>query len=1298
VEASRWILENIPGPLNLLVETDGLVNSNPINVFNNRIVEKGAPVTIDLKIKSGGTSSMITAPQLKLVGSYAHFWISVDEEGKEKISEARWVISDDEGQESLIIKTGETELKSGNPYFLHYRLRNNTEIAFDGIKIKRANQDDISFDVNLAFENQEPGIYVGKSEFIADQDLKINEIVLQNFQQKFNKSTAIFRVSILNEDDENSPLSVSEKKLQFTEPGIRLSEEFPFPPISLEENKVYKVKLDLVEGDAIQLLAENFTLETSWDDSLPLGVDGYNIGGIYSAFNLELYGADTPEKRDRMIEILDQSEYIIVPSNRGYDAMPRLVTRYPLTLRYYQLLFDCDCSGDEMEKWAYALEPYFSSPLGFELIETFVSHPNIGPIQINDQNADESFTVYDHPKVFIFKKSESFSIERVKQALLEVDLEDVVFQRPIDVSKAPNGLKLSSDRLEVQTNGGTWSEIFNRSSLINQNSILMVVIWYILILIIGWMVLPLTNHIFASLPDKGYSFIRMLGLVILTWLSWFSGSLKILPFTRGTILIFILLLVVLNLFWLVRRKQAILDFICSNLGYIILVESIFLLLFIFGLQIRYANPDLWHPWYGGEKPMEFAFFNAVNKSVYFPPQNPWFSEHYINYYYYGFIIAAIPTKLLGILPASAFNLILPTWFAMTGIGLFGVGYNFYSGFAKKKENIEINHIENNLNNRKKWGFRISPIHKSALFVGFFALIFILFFGNFFQVKLLWQNLPEVSKVIQDAESDNKLVSVLSGAKNVISGEAELPGSPGRWYFSASRPILPDGPDTPIAEFPYFSFLYGDLHPHLLTMPFYALGFGWCLTLLLGSFHKQKWYQQILPLVFAGFIFGMYRVSHTWDFPIFIGLGTLSLIWMISKDKTLLLENQIRKILIYTVIFIGLSIILYLPFSQWFKTAYNSIEIWDGARTPLKDYFIVFGMSIFIMFGFLLDEIKTDVLRIIKSWKKLQLGQLMIPFVLILISVAGSVALWKFNFQVLAFGWPLIIGWIWIIFIKKRVGDFRKLIWILFAGGYLITFVVEVVVLKGDVGRNNMVFRMYNLAWFILGLAMSLGLIEIRKNLKNWPKTYEFSWLFIFVILLFLGLTYQITATDKKMNDRWPNVVNPPKTLDGSLFMLGNHGSEGTNSPAIYKENEVDLDLGLDYEGITFMQDNIVGSPVIVEGHTSEYRWGGRYAIHTGLPSVIGWSWHTRQHNSLLDRAVVDRRIEQVNEFYNTTDLDIARKFLEKYRVQYIIVSGLERALYTSEGLEKFKKMVESGQLSILYGGFSSDTALIFGVN
>ena len=79
--------------------------------------------------------------------------------------------------------------------------------------------------------------------------------------------------------------------------------------------------------------------------------------------------------------------------------------------------------------------------------------------------------------------------------------------------------------------------------------------------------------------------------------------------------------------------------------------------------------------------MDFAFFNAVLRSVYFPPEHPWFAEHYINYYYYGYIIAAIPTKLLGLLPSIAYNLILPSWFAMTGIGIFSVAIQYGGGLA-----------------------------------------------------------------------------------------------------------------------------------------------------------------------------------------------------------------------------------------------------------------------------------------------------------------------------------------------------------------------------------------------------------------------------------------------------------------------------------------------------------------------------------------------------------------------------------------------------------------------------------------
>ena len=162
-------------------------------------------------------------------------------------------------------------------------------------------------------------------------------------------------------------------------------------------------------------------------------------------------------------------------------------------------------------------------------------------------------------------------------------------------------------------------------------------------------------------------------------------------------------------------------------------------------------------------------------------------------------------------------------------------------------------------------------------------------------------------------------------------------------------------------------------------------------------------------------------------------------------------------------------------------------------------------------------------------------------------------------------------------------------------------------------------------------------------------------------------------------------------------MLGDTSSPDGKKPAIYNDDNRLLDLSLDYAAILYLQDHVNGSPVIVEGHTEEYRWGSRFSIYTGLPSVVGWSWHVRQHNELLDGAVVDKRIDDVNNFYNTPDSQLAKRFLNKYQVQYIIVGGLERAYYAPEGIGKFSDMVNQGTLRTVFGDNTSNTTTIYEV-
>lgn len=227
---------------------------------------------------------------------------------------------------------------------------------------------------------------------------------------------------------------------------------------------------------------------------------------------------------------------------------------------------------------------------------------------------------------------------------------------------------------------------------------------------------------------------------------------------------------------------------------------------------------------------------------------------------------------------------------------------------------------------------------------------------------------------------------------------------------------------------------------------------------------------------------------------------------------------------------------------------------------------------------------------------------------------------------------------------------------------MLTLMVEVVVLRGDIGRMNTVFKFYLQVWSMFSISAGAALAWLWPALEDWSPGWRYAWQVVFIALIAGASLYPITATMAKIEDRMAEQA--PHTLDGMAFMPF----------ATYTDEWGPMQLGQDYKAIRWLQENVDGSPVIVEANLRNlYRWGSRYSIYTGLPGVVGWEWHQQQQRAVVPGSWVSNRIQEIDHFYQTTNLDEAMEFLRKYNVKYIILGQQERGHYPGPGLLKFEQ-------------------------
>ena len=1255
IDASDWIYRNVEGPISLVFEDGVNQFTQPLPFRKTFIVDPGRELEIDFLLSEEFSADELVIEYVisDSVQGEQYVKMTLEHIGADNpMLETNVLLPFSGGQEQLgvewvITLPNVTQFDNGTAY----RLTIDTSPTDGAIRLMGA----------LQLRNNQKQARISRSVFLFSSGIEANGEYQTNFtpfETGTLKGLRLFKARPALVDGSDTPVAITITDQStgelIAEAYQEITANFKANPrgesvqidfdqsVTLASDKTYTLSIQNKDPEKILFITGSYLAkETDWDDALPLFMYGLNpfdlFSGIYqSDLNFQMYWDDNPDKLSRFVSILDQADYIIMSSNRQWGSVTQAEEKYPLSTHLYEGLIACG-SQDIQSCYINAEPSELAGALGFRLIKTFHVQPEIFGLSFNSQNAEEAFSVYDHPKVFIFQKSEDFSFKSMMRYLEEVDLGQVLNLSPQEIEKRPGKLELPPQQWVDQSDSGTWSEIINSSAIHNKNQIVSVLVWYLLVSIIGWTMIPFTRIVFCGLRYKGWGLSRLLGMIVLSYFVWVGGSIGI-SVTRGYILLVFLALVAVNAFIFIRNRHSIILDFSSQIRSLLTIELVFLGFFLFFLLIRIGNPDLWHPYKGGEKPMDFAYFNALIKSVRFPPYDPWYAGGYINYYYWGFVLAAVPTKLLGILPSIAYNLFLPTFFAMTAIGAFTVGINLLEPTSKKKE----------------------------LVGGLIAIGFVLLIGNLGTVKMIFQGFLKLGETYLPSSSDglfgNLRIFFTGFIEYIKLGRFNY--YPGDWYWIPSRAI----PGEPITEFPFFTFLYGDPHAHLFAYPITLLSFSWALSFILNQWKYKNSFNRWINVLAGALIVGALRPTNTWDLPVFLVISIFSIIYTSFKygepeqDWLTAISSKwgiIITTIIYAATFLVFSFILFSPFAKWYGQAYTSFAIWKGDKTPLWAYFSHWGIFMFVICSWLIFEVikwmKLTRISKVNDWFKNK--------ELIIISAGLLAGFWTyllFNGILVSFIIIPVILVAFLLSLRKEITDAERVVLLLVSLGGALTLLVELIVLSGDIGRMNTVFKFYLQAWTCLALAGSYALFSLLSVVANEKSNiWGTTWRTLLILLIVSGALYPVFASVDKMTDRIADGV--PITLDGMDYMQF----------AQYPENSIMMDLSQDYRLIRWLQENIQGTPRIIEANVPEYRWGSRISIYTGLPGVIGWNWHQRQQRAINPAEWVFNRVEDVHTFYSTLDLEIVMGLVNQYQIDYVVIGQLERIVYPQDGINKF---------------------------
>jgi YYY domain-containing protein len=738
-------------------------------------------------------------------------------------------------------------------------------------------------------------------------------------------------------------------------------------------------------------------------------------------------------------------------------------------------------------------------------------------------------------------------------------------------------------------------------------------LWLVALELLGLAALPLTHRVFSALPDRGYASAKFLGLIVLAYLSWSTGLLGLTAFTGSTIGVFAVVLAILS-WW--RWGDRAVSAWRETRPLAIAAEATFLVVFAGATWVRSFNAAI----AGQEKQMDFTFLHSLISGGTLPAQDLWLAGFGLPYYYFGYFTQSLVGKVVPVDPAVAYNLAVATVLALGAVAAFGmVAALIRMGGSS---------------------------YRSAIVAGGIAAFALTVMGN----------LEALFELVASLGIGDQAVWAAVGIKNLQANAGPFPPADGIWWFKAAR-VIPNIQPDGITEFPFFSFLLGDLHPHYMAIPLCLLIVALAAQALAApASFGTDW----LRLGTAAVVLGAVIPTNTWDVPIFWGIFGLAFLAGVAAGDLGVWQAIRERALRLGLIGLVAAVLYVVPYAPGYMAQPLGVGV-VAERTMFGSLFVLFGPLLLLVAG-------GGLVAAYHLWR-LDEGA-GIPRWLPAAGLALGLLVAALREPTLGFLIATLALWIPVTWARVRLGapPAATMTALLAVAGLASILVPELVFLRDVFGtRMNTVFKFYYDAWILLALAAPLLGWELLKNAvpgfafrapgRSIPATHRVSdselgtrgseptpgWvragagasLAVALLLAAGGALYPLAATPTKSGG-----FAGAATLDGMLNLRAAHPD--------------------DVAAIQWLRQNAPAAP-LVEAVGGSYTDAGRFATFGANPTLLGWAGHESQWRGSTPE--IGRREGLIRRIYTDDDMGSWMPELQQLGVRFIVLGDMERQIY-----------------------------------